>query len=225
MTIVPHEPANNISDAESLVQIPKEAVTEANRRNSPHRIYVPSGTGQLRQGEILSGVSEVRVDVSGLREQQNRAISVNHPFAIVVSQDCDCEQDYKYRLGEDSKDKEVPNILLCQIVTAEELRGSNSINSTIWGQVKINKNERYHFLQKAGVEDDLAGVGLPEMGIDFKRVFTVPTDELYFRIENAQVVRRCRLTSPYLEHFATRFGYFLHRVALPLDHASDPVAT
>ena len=51
------------------------------------------------------------------------------------------------------------------------------------------------------------GEGMPELGIDFKRYFTIPTDEVYFRIR-AEAQRRSRLRSPYLEHLSNRFYSF-----------------
>jgi hypothetical protein len=63
--------------------------------------------------------------------------------------------------------------------------------------------------------------GLPELAIDFKRYFTVPTDEVYRRIELGEARRRCLLISPYLEHLSSRYAYFLSRIALPVDHASE----
>jgi hypothetical protein len=62
------------------------------------------------------------------------------------------------------------------------------------------------------------------MAIDFKRYFTLPTDELYLRVERQETRRRCGLKSPYLEHLSARFSCFLSRVALPEDHFSEPVA-
>jgi hypothetical protein len=86
--------------------------------------------------------------------------------------------------------------------------------------VKINKHERYHFLQLVEPSCDAQGTGLVELGIDFKRYFTLPTEEVYKRVEIGSAKRRCVLESPYLEHFSTRFAYYLSRVALPQDHAS-----
>lgn len=64
-------------------------------------------------------------------------------------------------------------------------------------------------------------MGLPELGIDFKKIFTIPTDEIYQRIALGQVKRRAVLVSPYLEHLSSRFAYFLSRIALPQEHLSE----
>lgn len=149
----------------------------------------------------------------------NRVI---HPFAIVVTQDCDLIQDYAVRMESNfSSDKIIPSILFCEVITAEQLRGSGGIKSDIWKRIRMNRDERYHFLEKVSSVDDSLKEGLPELGIDFKRYFTLPTTEVYMRLET-DVKRRCRLISPYLEHFSTRFCYYQFRVALPKDHFSEP---
>jgi hypothetical protein len=63
--------------------------------------------------------------------------------------------------------------------------------------------------------------GLSELAIDFKKYFTLPIEELYRRIEIGEAQRRCVLVSPYMEHVCNRFSYFLSRIALPFDHASE----
>jgi len=162
-----------------------------------------------------------------LRSGKPLAEPIIHPFAIVVTQDCDCEQDFKKRQVNDLvSDKIIPSILFCEVVAAEQLRNRDKdnkvreINSTVWGQVRINKNERYHFLESVPAESDVLGEGLPELALDFKRYFTIPTEEVYYRLEIGEAKRRCHLISPYLEHLTSRFNYFQYRIALPEDHTS-----
>jgi hypothetical protein len=143
-----------------------------------------------------------------------------HPFAIVLTQDCDLEQDFRARSANNRPDKLVPNILFCEAIEADRFRGTEGIDRRILDRIRINKDERYQFLQTAAAHEDALREGLPELGIDFKRYFTIPTDEVYRRIELGEAQRRCILSSPYLEHFSSRFAYFLSRIALPSDHAS-----
>jgi len=63
----------------------------------------------------------------------------------------------------------------------------------------------------------------PELGIDFKRYFTLPTAEVYYQIQR-QAARRCCLRSPYLEHLSTRFHAYQQRLALPEDRVLDCIA-
>lgn len=183
-------------------------------------VYVPSSSGALRQGEILASLVQPRLRQDTLFDDELVIVFEQHPYAIVVSQDCDLDQDYKSRQGQGNSDKLLPSVLFCQMTTAQELRGRTELNSTIWAQVKINKHERYQFFQKVVPEQDALRQGLPELGVDFKRYFTLPTDEVYQRLRS-EAQRRCRLVSPYLEHFSARFAYYQFRVALPQDHISE----
>lgn len=188
--------------------------------------YELSSEGALRQGEILSNVTEIRPHFIGLADvSQIQAITpVQHAFAIVLSQDCDLDWDHKARTSEEretNKPREIPSILLAQAVTAEELRGQAGINSKLWSYIRTNKNERYQFLSHVPEACDSDGQGLPELGLDFKRFFSLPTEFLYFQIEINSVRRRTKLRSPYVEHLSHRFASYLSRIALPTDHESE----
>lgn len=186
-------------------------------------IYTSSpADGGLRQGEIVTGIVQPVVDSRTIASDEGPLVDTKaHPYALIVSQDCDLDWDFKARKGEASADKIIPNILFCEVTTAAGLRGRSGINSDIWKRIKDNKDERYHFLQRVEPDEDILGEGLPELGVDFKRFFTVPTEDVYYQLE-ATLRRRCRLLSPYLEHFSTRFCYYQFRVALPADHFSEP---
>jgi hypothetical protein len=190
------------------------------------RIYERSlSQASLRQGEILSDVIQLPLDPDNIDFDAPTVVKIIHPFAIIVSQDCDLDWDFTARQTQEQQQahKLLPNILFCMVSTAEELRGRADMNSGTWRGIRTNKNERYHFLQKVDPPDDALDKGLPELGIDFKRYFTIPSNEVHFQLENLTAKRRCRLLSPYLEHFSTRFSYFQSRIALPEDHFSDPV--
>jgi hypothetical protein len=192
--------------------------------DSAHAIYRPSSSGSvqaLRQGELLTGLVQAILDVEFIGKEEDRIDRKIHPYAIILTQDCDLEQDFKARSERNKLDKLIPSVLFCEAVTAEALRGSAGITTDIWKRIRINKDERYQFLQRIGSVQDAAGQDLPELGIDFKRYFTIPADEVYRRIELGEARRRCVLSSPYLEHFCCRFAYYLSRVALPLDHLSE----
>jgi hypothetical protein len=199
-------------------------------------IYEPSSGGAFRQAEVLSGLKQIRRIIS-VETASIPVDLVNHPFAIIVSQDCDLDLDFKARNGLAGPEgklvgpgKKLANILLCEVATAEELfgagRGSGDINSTIWSHIKTNNDVRYHFFQGAEPTLDSAGIGLPELAVDFKRYFSIPTDDVYAQLDqpldpDVAVKRRLRLKNPYCEHFCTRFSFFLSRIALPDPHFSS----
>lgn len=195
-------------------------------------IYTPSEGGALRQGELVTGLVQIKLALE-LVDAETPDFQIDqeaHPFAIVLSQDCDLEQDWKARqsiigpgFGPDvlhPTGASLPAILFAEVHDAKDLRGRVGA-SNIWQRVRQNKDERYHFLETINSSEDATREGLPELGIDFKRYFTLPTEEVYKRLERS-AQRRCRLTSPYLEHLSTRFCYYQFRVALPLEHQSLP---
>lgn len=206
-----------------------EVISDASESNAEKEfppIYVVSeavGT-TLRQGEIITNVIQIRLEFEEFKKGNLAADQIIHPFAIILSQDCDCVQDYYARNREPRSNKnEVPSILFGEVHTADWMRSKENpgkIDSDLWKHVKQNKNERYQFLEGVRPECDAEGEGLPELTIDFRRFFSIPTDEFYHRLTIGEAKRRCRLTSPYLEHLAGRFGYFAQRVALPQDHTS-----
>ena len=198
---------------------------------SNNRIYRPSiGEDSLRQGEIFTDLYQYHLDIGsvGLDPSQSIIINREHPYAILITQDCDLDQDFRVRktsdvsVTEDGRtgiDKLLPNLLFVEVVTSNDL--IKDLDKRMKDRIKINNDARYHFLQKIEPHDDLLGEGLPELGMDFKRIFSIPTDEVYRRIEIGECKRRSVPISPYLEHLSQRFSAFIGRVGLPEQHRSE----
>jgi hypothetical protein len=198
--------------------------SQATTTDPPTVIYICVQTaGPLRQSEILSDVVQRRQSFRSLGTDKRELEEIRHPHAVVVTQDCDLEQDFKARLEEPSTpnvaDKVIPNILLLEAISVTELLAGLA-GKDIRKRVRQNKDERYHVFQRVEAADDAEGVGLTALGADFKRCFTVPTDELYAQLRS-NAKRRTYLSSPYMEHFAKRFADFQSRVALPKAHEID----
>jgi len=192
-------------------------------------VYGPSeAEGRLWQGEILENLIQLQVNIETIELNEEGAVEVrpvNHELVLVLSQDCDLEQDYKRRqaalLGT------LPNILFCEVYRAEDLRArvqaQDQLGRQDWKRrIAQNQNDRFQYLQRVEANQDLRHLGLPALAIDFKIYFTVPSDELYFRLRHG-ILRRSRLNSPYIEHLAYRFYKFQSRIALPRDHAIDAI--
>jgi hypothetical protein len=181
----------------------------------------------LQQGEFISGLVQTIVNFRQLLAGETVVDDLLHPFVIIVTQSCDLEWDFSARARGGEGDKLLPSIFVCEALDAGEVKGRRNArgeivnNSKIWERIKGNKEERFHFFERVPPQDDLQAHGLPEIVVDFKRYFSVPTDELYWRLE-AEAKRRTRLKSPYLEHFVSRFFYYQARVALPRPHSSEP---
>lgn len=187
-------------------------------------VYVPSVIdGRLWQGELFSDLVQVRLALQSLQRGSEQVNDyVEHPHAVVLSQDCDLVQDYELRRRGDGN---LPNVLFCDIHEAANyqatLQQREDFGRRDWRRIEQNQNERYHFLQRVNPDEDALQTGLPMLVIDFKMYFTIPTDEVYARLL-LNTRRRCRLNTPYVEHLGHRFSSFQSRVALPVDHLTEP---
>jgi len=188
-------------------------------RTPAERIYTPVTTNlPLQQGELLTNIFQYQVSLDSVGSDELSIEIKTHPYAIILSQACDLDLDRK----NPDKPQRLPNILLCEVEEAAVLRPKT--DSRTWDRIKINKDERYHFLQAVPPELDIQAKGLPELGLDFKRYFSIPQNELYKQISLGIVQRRTTLQSPYLEHLSSRYAAYLSRIGLPFDHESQSEA-
>jgi len=182
------------------------------------RIYVAmSGVARLAQGEIITGLVErapVKVGPEyGLAE-------ISHPYAVVVTQDCDLEQDHRAR--EKGDVSPLQNILF---VVADEAEGAmrGIVGSDLRRRTRQNKEERYHYLSEVPRHADGDSTGLPALVLDFKRIFSCPTQLLADYFASGEIRHRTRLETPYAEHLSLRFGFIFQRIGLSVDHHDAPV--
>lgn len=194
----------------------------------PAVIYELPDDGPLRRGEILSKVIQIKVGTASITSSKPPTLTpVTHQVAIVLNQDCDLEGDFRARRSGDTGT--LPNILFAEAYDAgEALRDVGG--SDIRRRIRQNQDERYQYLREVAPQCDALKEGLPALVIDFKRCFTIPTEELYYRMsatvhvwqkehDSEQMThRRCRLTSTYAAGLADRFFRFHARVALPEPH-------
>ncbi|MEC4990316.1 MAG: hypothetical protein SAJ37_16415 [Oscillatoria sp. PMC 1068.18] len=178
----------------------------------------------LRQGEIVTGVVQYKPKLDNTTAPDSISIpfqKIVHPYSIIVSQDCDLDWDYDARHNtheaQNKEHKLLNSILLCEVDAARSIKNDKNrgINRKEWNYIQTNRHERYHFFQKITPDFDLNEEGLPELTLDFKRIFGIGAENLYFQIENGIAKRRSVLNSPYLEHFSIRYHFFHQRVALP----------
>lgn len=180
--------------------------------------YKSSNFPCLRQGEIINNLVELNPTMDSEEflevQQSSPMLKIIHPYAIVVSQDCDLDWDYKARNGEASKDKLLTHVLFCKLFSHEEIRFEReNMNAKIFSFVKSNQHERYHCLETAPVSESQES--LPELYADFKATFSLPVDFAYWLTSSRTAIRIGCLPSPYLEDFMHRLYSFLGRVAVP----------
>lgn len=174
--------------------------------------------GQLWQGEILRNIIQVNQRIDTIGSGQSPVIQeVEHPFAVIFTQNCDLERDFEQRSKNFSGAPTLANVLFCDAMPASSLKALVPPGKDIWKRIIQNNDDRYQCLE-AFTDPSLTSEVCPALGIDFKTYFSVPTEEVHLRIRLGQAQRICRLISPYSEHLARRFYNFHSRVAIPQNH-------
>lgn len=186
-------------------------------------IYEAPGA-RLCQGGVFRDVASIEsVEIEPASENNpDEQLSVSEvvlPYAVVLSQDCDLEQDEAARRSADRRnhDKFLSSILVCPAYPAEQVRlgihqqARNLImevyDSKRWAQIKQNSHDRYHYLQ-----EDLAK-GIPELVIDFKHYRTISRSTLITQMQSGQALGMIRTL--FRERLSQRFANYLSRIGLP----------
>ena len=103
--------------------------------------------------------------------------------------------------------------MLCDLEDESSVRdGSRIKNNGDRNKAKSNREERWHYLPTSTANN---GLELVEFYIDFKRLFSVPTEFVYAGSDIGLILRKGYLKGPWVQHLSHRFTYFLGRVGLP----------
>lgn len=192
-------------------------------------IYTPSQpVGELRQGEILSGMYDLQVCHEPIAPVEDGDIPVDpvlHPLVLVMTADCDLLQDYQARANLGEKRGEIrvdrdepgllPYVLLCDLFLESELKSSLPQGSEIWRRVRQNQNERYHHLASAWIGLEADQRWLPHLYMDFKKILATPPQWLYRALDKAAIKREAVIPSIHLQRTMQRFYAFQARVGEP----------
>jgi len=192
----------------------------------PLQYLLPTTSGALRQGEIISEVWEHQPSHSPVELPEGSAIGVHselHPHLLVMTADCDLLWDYQPRLALRDKGESVqsardhpsllPHVLFCEIYDEVEIKG-RVLGSDLWKRIRQNQDERYHHLSASAVGDPTVS-DLPDLYLDFKKTLTLPTHRLYEALESSRIRRSAVLPPVFLQALMHRFYSFLGRVGVP----------
>lgn len=186
--------------------------------------------GEFRQGEILADVFEYRpIDPVGCRAAGTTidVAPVAHALTIIVTQDCDLLSDFNRR-SEGSLEHQniLHHILLCDIFKEDEIRSRLPPGSEPWKRVRQNQDERYHCVVAGPIGEEIcedcapgdrpAIYALPSLYLDFKRILSIPTGDLYRALETGESRRLALLPSHYMYDLIHRLYSFLSRIGLPI---------
>lgn len=161
---------------------------------------------EFRQSEILTGLTQYEYD-----SDTGEAAVQEHAFAIIGHQDCDLLRDFRAYVKDGSR--VINGILMVQLRTMEEAKAT--IDGRAWQRVGQHREDRYHLLPEVSPNEENNGEGLPSLVADFRLIFTMPASEFLKQQAQGKMHRRCMLVHPYREHFQSRLGFYLQRVALP----------
>lgn len=179
-------------------------------------MYVVKSENRICQGDILE---DFQHKFLYYQNEEKAIISITLPYAIVLSQDCDLEQDYNQRQDNASStnDKFMQSILVCPAYIAESFkRGEHLKNMGLimntwgrdkWKDIKSNQNQRFHYFPNDPANN------MPEIVVDFKQYYTIPRDDIYplhkekYKISIAPLFR---------EDISLRFATYLARIGLPI---------
>ncbi|MFH0899103.1 MAG: hypothetical protein V2A73_00595 [Pseudomonadota bacterium] len=175
----------------------------------------PSGRA-LRQGDLLGGVRVFLPTTFGIDDQPTGMVR-EFSYSVIVTQDCDLEQDFKARFSESvSPDKLLFGVLLCGVYEEDKVRTgthrpeAQKFSSREFKSVEQNQDPRYEYL------GFVPNVG-KKLVADFKDFFMTSCDFLYSEVDGNTVIRLAEMETPYREHVQQRFAWYLMRVGLPVD--------
>ena len=180
-------------------------------------IYSRSPTeGRLYQSELLVGIQEWVPSYDDNNQVRGTA-SNRHLLAIILTQDCDLEQDWRVRQADLMADTDLRSIMFSPAQSAVTIKEQQVINSTNWKPIVQNKVDRYQYLAKIPSEITEESQGHPPIVLDFKSYFSIPTKEVYRQASGSSepsLKRLVFLNTPWREHLQARFFSFQARIGL-----------
>ncbi len=174
---------------------------------------------RIYQGDIFKDIEHIEyiVEKSGLVEISK----ITFPLVVVLTQDCDLEQDYKSRWSRQSKrnqDKLLISVLVAPLYNIEhvylgehlidlEMKMEAINRSKSPGKyLRNNERPRYHYISFPDTFPIVDSV------VDFKHYFSLNVQYLRnIRKENFA----CRLAELHRENLSQRFASYLSRIGLP----------
>lgn len=181
--------------------------------NKIESVYIKLDPKQIRQGDILTDMI-IHICNGGI------TIEIKLPYSVVMSQDCDLDQDFRNRsmISADDQDKFLQNVLICPAYTAEKFKQGKHLeainlkmcdwtkNKSEYKKILGQNHARFHFLEPN------PGLQVPELVVDFKHYQTIARETLYDIYGNHYLATINQL---FRERLSQRFCDYLNRIGLP----------
>lgn len=182
-------------------------------------IKTRKGRIRISQGDIFRDIPYIEyvAEESGVLEVSK----IIFPLVIVLTQDCDLEQDYRCRQPSrrpPTQDKWLLSVLVAPLYNVEHVYLGEQLSEVDIAMETINRgrspghvlrtnqNPRYHYMEFP------PGVPIIPSVIDFKHYFCVNAKYLS-KVKGTSFV--CSVSSLFREDICQRFSSFLSRIGLP----------
>lgn len=176
-------------------------------------------TPRLRQGDVIREVEYIESvsEMSGIIE----VAKIVFPLAIVLTQDCDLAQDYKFRWSKQqvkNEDKWLLSVIMAPLYNLEHVYTGEHLQDlgmrmtpigrkgTPASRLLQNETPRYHYLEFP------ASTPIAPSVVDFKHYFTANVASLKKHKPKNFV---CQVSELYREDISQRFASYLSRIGLP----------
>lgn len=174
---------------------------------------------RLTQGDIIKSVEYI--EHISERDGTIEVAKIVFPLSIVLTQDCDLAQDYKFRWSKQAtsnEDKWLMSVIMAPLYNVEHVftgdhlsdigmkMNSISRSRTPGKSLKNNETPRYHYLEFPPSSSIVPSV------IDFKHYFTANVAHLK-KHKGSNFV--CQVGELYREDISQRFASYLSRIGLP----------
>lgn len=178
--------------------------------------YRKHNADRIVQGDILRDIKFIDWDWD-VKKGDVITIEKELPYTVILTQDCDLEQDFRCRNNsKTNNDKMLQSVLVCPAWGWEEfIKGDHLLDfdskmeiipTARQKQIKIQQVARYHYL-----DSDLENQ-IPPLVIDFKHYYTLPINFL------GHIYKKHYVTSVnelFRESLCQRFSFYLSRIGLP----------
>ena len=157
-------------------------------------------TGQeLAQGDFLPGCLVPFFKPDYGKHDKTAEVPVKEYDCIIITQSCDLDHG------------KAPLVALCPIYPISQYETTNPSfkEKGTWERVRTGKIEGLHLV--ASMDDPSNNRKC--FVADFREIYSLPVE--YVQEHAAGLGERCRLQSPFLEHFSQAFARFFMRVGLP----------
>ncbi len=171
---------------------------------------------ELRQGEIIAGLVNYVVKADPANAGKVITSGVQIPYSIAATPDCDLL--HSFHAIRDGRPERINGVLFFEAEEAGSAKKKLNFGRKEWDLVRSNRWEGFHLLSGFQAECDTLGEQIPDILIDFKRYFMLPTEEIYRQCKSTvepKATRRCYLGDLWREQMQQRAMSFMQRVGTP----------